>query len=225
MNSDGISYDSQHEARLPSYRSVEGRRIELLSFGSAGSTALVMAGVHGDEKSGVCLVRRIIKRLKKLQDHQLSNRVLVMPLVNPDGYELGTRHNARNIDINRNFPTRDFVGEQGHPGGISPASEPETKCIIDVVERFRPSLIISVHSSLACINYNGEAALPIAERMSGMCGLEVKGDIGYPCPGSMGTYYGWERELPVITLELPPSKKSLQLIERAVIEALGVCRE
>ncbi len=64
----------------------------------------------------------------------------------------------------------------------------------------------------------------MAERMSAVCGLPVKDDIGYPCPGSMGTYYGWERELPVITLELPRGRVSLAPVERAVLDILGLTR-
>ena len=148
-----------------------------------------------------------------------------MPLVNPDGYKAGTRRNARGIDINRNFPTKDFGSEEEKPGGTEPASEPETQAILDVVSRCKPDLIITLHTSLACVNYNGECAVPVAERMSEICGLPVKGDIGYPCPGSMGTYYGWERELPVITLELPKRGADLAPIERAVLEAIGKIRD
>jgi protein MpaA len=37
--------------------------------------------------------------------------------------------------------------------------------------------------------------------MSKYNGYPVEGDIGYPTPGSLGTYYGKERDIPVITLE------------------------
>lgn len=229
----------------PVYQSVEGRPIEVVSFGSGPRTILLMAGVHGDEKRGVRVVRSILTRLReefqvssfKSQVPDKSNlrpstwnpepapRIVVMPLVNPDGYKAGTRKNARGIDINRNFPTKDFGSEEEKPGGTEPASEPETQAILDVVSRFKPDLIITLHTSLACVNYNGECAVPVAERMSEICGLPVKGDIGYPCPGSMGTYYGWERELPVITLELPKRGADLDPIERAVLEAIGKIRD
>lgn len=91
-----------------------------------------------------------------------------------------------------------------------------------MVSRFKPRLIITLHSSLNCVNYNGESAIDIANQISELCGLEVKGDIGYPCPGSMGTYYGWERELPVITLELPPDGADLKPIEQAILHVLGL---
>ncbi len=203
----------------PIHGSVEGRPIEVLSFGEGERTILLMAGVHGDEKCGVGLVGSLLARLRACE--RLDDRIVVIPLANPDGYEAGTRRNARGIDINRNFPTKDFVGTEDAPGGVVPASEPETRAILDVVRRFEPHLIITLHEPLACVNYNGSRAAPIAERMSECCGLPAKGDIGYPCPGSMGTYYGWERELPVITLELPP-EGDLSAVEQAVLRELGI---
>jgi protein MpaA len=150
-------------------------------------------------------------------------RVVVMPLCNPDGYAAGTRRNARGIDINRNFPTKDFDGGPDAPGGTEPASEPETRAILDVVAHFEPYMIITLHESLACVNYNGDLADPTAERMSGICSLPAKGDIGYPCHGSMGTYYGWERELPVITLELAkPEDSDLEPIKTALLLEIGM---
>jgi protein MpaA len=231
---------------------VEGRPIRVFSFGDGPRTILLMAGVHGDEKRGVRVVRSVLRRLKaefgvscsKSQVPSLKSegqgsrnlkpepcnlkpaprgeaRIVVMPLANPDGYAAKTRHNARGIDINRNFPTKDFDGGPDAPGGAEPASEPETRAILDLVERIKPDVIITLHQSLACVNYNGDSALSVAERMSAVCDLPVKGDIGYPCPGSMGTYYGWERELPVITLELPKRGADLDPIERSVLDALG----
>ncbi len=62
--------------------------------------------------------------------------------------------------------------------------------------------------------------------MAGVCGLPVKDDIGYPCPGSMGTYFGWERQLPVITLELAkPEDSDLDIIKRAVLREIGLERK
>lgn len=214
---------SRTPADLPEYRSVEGRPIEVLCFGSGPRTILLMAGVHGDETCGVDVVSGIARKLENVAPESLPDRIVVMPLCNPDAYAAGTRRNAHNIDINRNFPTEDFDGGEDRPGGVEPASEPETRAILEVVSHFDPCLIITLHEALACVNYNGELAAPIAERMSCACDLPVMGDIGYPCPGSMGTYYGWERELPVITLELPkPDALDITSIERAVVQEIGL---
>jgi protein MpaA len=38
--------------------------------------------------------------------------------------------------------------------------------------------------------------------MSEKTGYIVSDDIGYPTPGSLGTWAGWERKIPTITLEI-----------------------
>ena len=39
--------------------------------------------------------------------------------------------------------------------------------------------------------------------VSAACGWPARGDIGYPTPGSFGSWLGVDRALPVLTLELP----------------------
>ena len=51
------------------------------------------------------------------------------------------------------------------------------------------------------VNFNGDCE-NLALAMGKKNGLIAKGDIGYPTPGSLGTYTGWERNLPTITLEI-----------------------
>ena len=52
------------------------------------------------------------------------------------------------------------------------------------------------------INFDGPA-LELARRMSKINHYPVTSDIGYPTPGSFGTYAGIEHNIPTITLELP----------------------
>lgn len=188
------------------YLSVQQRPIEVHVFGEGPKTTLIMAAVHGDEQDGVEVLREIQSTLSSAEKGTLDgHRIVLMPCANPDGYAANTRQNANKIDLNRNFPDKTFgTGKKTKKfyGGRVAASEPETKAIMGVVERFGPSLIISLHSALACVNYNG-ACIRVAKRISKAVGLPVVGDVGYPCPGSMGNYYGFDKKLPVITLELP----------------------
>ena len=54
------------------------------------------------------------------------------------------------------------------------------------------------------LNFDGPAR-PVAEAMAKTSGYPVVEDIGYPTPGSFGTYAGKIRQIPVVTLELPPN--------------------
>jgi protein MpaA len=47
----------------------------------------------------------------------------------------------------------------------------------------------------------------LAELLAKYNGYPVTGDIGYPTPGSFGTWAGVEAGIPVITLELPRGER------------------
>lgn len=207
------------------YRSVESRPIEVHVYGKGPRTAMVMAGVHGDEQNGVEVVRILQTALAQLPESALAGtRVVVMPVANPDGYAANTRQNANGIDLNRNFPDKSFgSGAQSgeYFGGAAAASEPETRAIMDVICGHEPYLVVSLHEALACVNYNGPS-LEVAQRMSDALGLPVTSDIGYPCPGSMGNYYGFDLNLPLITLELPKEEVDAALYSGVLMDVMGV---
>jgi protein MpaA len=60
-----------------------------------------------------------------------------------------------------------------------------------------------VHAPFACVNYDGPAEA-WARAVAAACGWPARGEIGYPTPGSLGSWLGVDRGLPVLTLELPP---------------------
>ena len=186
-------------------RSVEGRAIVFREEGRGDSTVLVLGSMHGDEAAGGTVVVRLAEAFAAGASDPVQRRIVFVPVVNPDGVERGTRWNAHGVDINRNFPTANW--ENGERKGIArhgtePASEPETKLVMSLIDRFKPCLIITLHAALHVVNYDGPGK-EIAERIGALNGYPVSGSIGYPTPGSLGTYAGLERQIPIITLELP----------------------
>lgn len=173
-------------------------------------TILVIGVMHGDEPSGEYLINRY------LQDrNETKNRLLFIPCLNPDGLALGTRGNSNSIDLNRNFPTKNWEKTDKNDnfyGGETPASETETKMLIYAIDRYKPDLIITFHEPYKVVNYDGPAK-EIAERFSNITGYPVQQNIGYPTPGSFGTYCGVERNIPTITLELPDNETRDKLWE------------
>ena len=68
---------------------------------------------------------------------------------NPDGRKARSRHNARGVDLNRNFPYRWAKGAKGtYYPGPSAGSEPETKALMRFVRRIRPQLGIYYHQHM-----------------------------------------------------------------------------
>jgi predicted deacylase len=70
-----------------------------------------IANMHGDEVVGRELLIRLITHLLNNYGHNdtitylIDNtHIYLMPSMNPDGFELGQRENANNVDLNRNFP-------------------------------------------------------------------------------------------------------------------------
>jgi len=189
--------------------SVEGRPIESFVRRSLRTeTNIIFGGFHGNEPKSVYVARRLIELLAADSTTGSNLAWVVVPMVNPDGCFRRKRRNANGVDINRNFPTENW--ERGSPrsrmfGGEFPASEPETRTVVKLVERVRPSRIIAIHSidrGRECNNYDGPGRA-LAEAMSRVNGYPVKNSIGYPTPGSFGTWAGVERGIPTITLELP----------------------
>ena len=75
-------------------------------------------------------------------------------------------------------------------------------------------------------NYDGPAQ-PIAQLMSRYNGYPVTATIGYPTPGSLGSYAGIDRHIPMITLELPrslPADKVWSNNREAVLAAIAAVR-
>ena len=194
--------------------SVLGRPIEMYSFGSVegGRPVLVMGAIHGNEPTSADVSRGLLDELladpRAATDGVGGVPVVVIPVANPDALAAGTRYNANKIDVNRNFPSRNYnerTPGRTFRGGTKAASEPETVALINVIERLRPRMIVTVHSiadGKHCNNYDGPAR-EIAEIMTKHNGYPAVPTIGYPTPGSLGNWGGNDRQIPMITLELP----------------------
>ncbi len=63
----------------------------------------IFAGVHGDEPAGVLALCDFVRALDDSADRGRGYELHVYPLVNPTGYEDGTRHARSGKDLNREF--------------------------------------------------------------------------------------------------------------------------
>lgn len=192
-------------------------------------TILIIGVVHGDEPQGKFLIENYLNQEKhmlktprplgeRVSEARVrgKNRLLFIPCLNPDGLELNTRQNSNKVDINRNFPTKNWgINVSENPdyfGGKTSASEIETKFVIDIIEEFKPDVILTLHAPYKVVNYDGPAK-NIAEKISEIINYPTSIDIGYPTPGSFGTYAGVERNIPTITLELDEEIDVEDLVE------------
>lgn len=183
-------------------------------------TILIVGVFHGEEPQGEYLIREFLKT----DLSGMKNKLLIVPCLNPDGKFKNQRQNANGIDLNRNFPTKNWciAENKNYFGGYSPASEIETRFMIDIIENYKIDAILSIHAPFKIVNYDGEAKT-LAQKISEITSYPLQADIGYPTPGSFGNYCGIEHNIPIITIELPEDESNEKLWEnnKAVFDYLA----
>lgn len=182
-----------------------GRDIVMARFGDGRRHVLIVGGVHGDEY-GSPVAEQFARWLTRHPSAVPRNVTLdVIACANPDGRKAKKRWNARLVDLNRNFPSADWSRIRGTYGtaGHSPASEPETRVLLDRLARGRYWRVVSLHSRGPLIDYDGPNALRLAQRMA-KAAHTTAGKISYQASihGSMGRYVPEKYKVPLITWEL-----------------------
>ena len=98
-------------------------------------SVLVIGCFHGDEPQGEYLINTYWAK-------NPSTKLLMLPRLNT----CNTRVNQNGVDLNRNFPTKNWEKSEKNEyfGGNFPASEKETQFVIDTVEKYTPKLILTL---------------------------------------------------------------------------------
>jgi murein peptide amidase A len=205
--------------------SVEGRPLVFVEFGeaSATNTTLVFSAVHGDEITPLYLGIELAHWLVEHPEVHGKAHVVIAPMVNPDGFfhKPRTRTNANGVDVNRNFKTSDWSDkalkawkqkQRSDPRrfpGSAPRTEPETVFQEQLITLIRPHKILSVHSPLNHLDYDGPSQIALSKfpndyvRECLKLRKRLKAVSSGFFPGSLGNYAGQELGIPTITLELP----------------------
>lgn len=194
-----------HERRIEIGTSVQGRSIEAVLRGHGQEIIMILASIHGSEPAGTPLVEELFDKLDDEPSLLDGKTLVVVPVVNPDGFAVGKRHNDRGVDLNRNFPAanREVAERYGTEG----LSEPESRAIYELLGRYPPTRIVSIHQPVACVDYDGPAQR-LAAAMADVCPLPVR-RLGSR-PGSLGSYAGVDLRIPIITFELKRGDEKLE---------------
>ena len=70
--------------------------------------------------------------------------------------------------------------------------------MIALIQELKPEAVVALHAPLACIDDPNYSVL--GRWLAARTGLPLVADVGYPTPGSFGTW-GAEQGLPVVTYE------------------------
>jgi murein peptide amidase A len=184
-------------------KTVKGRDIMAAVYGSGPKRVLILGGIHGDEPHTTVLARSLAVNINR-ETLPPDLTLVIVPDVNPDGLMASTRVNANGVDINRNFPSKtwrsDYTEQKRYPGA-QPSSEPETRAILALLERYPPHLVVTLHAALGCMNWDGPGG-PFAQVMADVNGYPLCGSLGYETPGSLGLLVGIDKQVPTVTIEL-----------------------
>lgn len=195
-----------HRRELVIGHSVLGRPIEAVhftppSYARPRPPALLFGAIHGDEAVTQLMLERLAD---ELIERPPGRDTWIVPCLNVDGVLAGTRNNANDVDLNRNFAAATW-GTARRPGyhpGQAPEDQPETQALVALIDRTGAHRLIALHSTYRMVNWDGGGEA-LARELSERCGYPVERDMGYPTPGSFGAKYGVEQNREIITLEVP----------------------
>jgi hypothetical protein len=121
-------------------KSMMGRDIRAITFGTGPTKVLLWSQMHGDEATASMALADILAWMTAsnadgIRDRLASSLTIVMiPMLNPDGAERFQRENAVGIDINRDARR---------------LSTPEARALKGVHERFKPDFGFNLHDQNA----------------------------------------------------------------------------
>jgi murein peptide amidase A len=196
---------------------VNGEPIAARIFGKGENRLFIFGAMHGSEKNSAEIVQQLILainsgRITIPEDKQL----IIIPTLNIDGYKRNNRLNANSVDINRNYPTKDWVADTfltdeqtfKNGGGTIPVSEPETRLTTYLIETVNPYLSVSYHSwGKYSIPNSLPEALLIGQKYAELSKyvysdpFEENTGFNYVATGTINTW-GNETGYNIITIEL-----------------------
>lgn len=124
--------------------------------GSTDRRALVIAGVHGSEKQGIEVAKTLIHDLQPPAPAPVLTTIVVPSLFPDNALLTGATAREGATPTNRNFPSPadDLAAATPKGGGTALDAKgrailPENLMLIELMERFHPERIISIHGTQA----------------------------------------------------------------------------
>ena len=211
---------SVHEERVRFGTSVAGQPLVAVHRWTDGArrTTLVVGSMHGDERAGMRVVRRL--RSAPLPD---GVDIWLVRTMNPDGTVADRRTNAHAVDLNRNFPRYWAPAGWGTStwSGPAPASEPETRAMTGFLRDVRPRTTLVFHQPLYGVDSYRAKSMSLVRRLSRETGLPVgRFDCTGGCHGTLTDWHNSRLEGRAVTIELGRTASDVEVarISRGLVQ-------
>jgi len=134
-----VEYDKAHASQMTLTclgQSVNGRGLWMATVGHGPKSIFYLCRQHGHEpastEGALAFLNTLVKADADTPTADLLEKVTVyvVPMANPDGSEAFRRHNARNVDLNRDWLRR---------------TQPETRALLSALQRLHPTVVTDQH--------------------------------------------------------------------------------
>ena len=184
-------------------KTTERRPIHAMHLGTTGTRTLVIAGIDGQDRIGVRWLEQLAETMVSHPELLNPAEVMLIRAGNPDGLVRSMPNNPRGVPLNRNFPSRRYRPAFGLPAFATPASEMETRVMLDTLYSFRPRRVIHLVATRgpSQILYN-RTAKEVAQLLEGDESLSLRPLDLEQVPGSLEDFADGTLEAAVLSLRL-----------------------
>lgn len=155
--------------------SANGEAIHTRTLGNGHKTTLIVAGLDGEDIIAVNWIDRFVRQLQESPEVVRDHTLVFLRAVNPDGLMSRQFENANSVALTRNFPTAGYRPGGRPSAGKGPASEPETRVLLQVLYDLQPQRVVHLMSSprKSSAECNGVASEATAS-LSAIRGMSVQ---------------------------------------------------
>lgn len=125
--------------------SVRGKALQACTVGAGSRRIYIIGGIHGDEPEATAAAALLAELLLESLDPLANSTIRILQDMNPDGGAAKTRTNTRRVDLERNWPSKDFRKDER--SGDRPLSELETASVHKDLLAFKPDIVIVFQSA------------------------------------------------------------------------------
>jgi len=213
--------------------SIRGKPIEAMTLGGGPRKIYILGGFHGDEPEGPEAAAKLPAALvpEMISEAGEKSTIRIVRDMNPDGTALKTKGNTRGTDLNRNWPTSDFISDPKR-GGKKAESELETTAILKDLVAFKPDVVIVFETAVTgrgpdvAVENGGAGAVSMAYDFASAARTidprwRVATETRYRTPGSVQSYVGRNLRKPVVTVQFrrgEDAQTNVTAVTKSIVE-------